>query len=125
MKHGLLISLLVYAAASLFHHLHNAEFLSDYPNMPTWLTPAGVYVAWLATTAVGLAGYVLLRRGYRMLGLALLGVYGALGLFGLGHYTVAPLSAHTPTMHLTIWLEAATGAVLMGAVAVLLLKRGR
>ena len=30
----LLSFLLAYGAASLFHHIHNAEFLSEYPNMP-------------------------------------------------------------------------------------------
>jgi hypothetical protein len=39
----LLIFLLAYGAASLFHHVHNAEFLNEYPNMPTWLSRAQVY----------------------------------------------------------------------------------
>lgn len=121
----LLVSWSAYIAASFFHHVHNAEFLGDYPNMPAWLTLAGVYVAWLATTAVGLVGYILLHLGYRMFGLAVLGAYGALGLFGLGHYIVAPLAAHTPTMHLTIWLEVVTGALLLITVASLMLKRFR
>ena len=30
----LLLLVLAYAAASLFHHAHNAAFLNDYPNMP-------------------------------------------------------------------------------------------
>ena len=111
------ITLLAYGAASLFHHVHNAEFLGEYPNMPTWLTPAGVYVAWLGVTATGVAGYSLFRLGNRLVGLAALGIYGALGLYGLGHYTVAPLAAHTSTMHLTIWLEVVTGALLMITVA--------
>jgi hypothetical protein len=52
----LLTLALAYAAASLFHHVHNAAFLGDYPNMPAWLTPAGVYAAWLGVTAVGIVG---------------------------------------------------------------------
>lgn len=56
--------LLAYAAASLFHHLHNAQLLADYPNLPAWISRAKVYAAWLAGTAVGLAGYGLARRGY-------------------------------------------------------------
>jgi hypothetical protein len=110
------ISLLAYAAASLLHHVHNAEFLHEYPSMPAWLTPAGVYAAWLAVSLVGLAGYALFRWKYRLAGLVLLGIYGALGLYGLAHYTVAPLSAHTLTMHLTIGAEAITAAMLMIAV---------
>jgi len=37
---ALLPALAAYAAASLFHHVHNAEFLDQYPNMPAWLSPA-------------------------------------------------------------------------------------
>ncbi|HTO48125.1 MAG TPA: hypothetical protein VML91_10830 [Burkholderiales bacterium] len=105
-ERALLARVLAYAAASLFHHAHNAAYLSDYPGMPAWLTPAGVYVAWLATTTVGAAGDLLLRSGYRLAG------------FGtIAHYGVAPASAHSPTMHLTIALEATTGTlVLAGAV---------
>jgi len=121
----LLILLLLYCAASLFHYAHNAEFLSDYPNMPAWLSPALVYGAWLGVTAVGLAGYLLIRRGFQIVGLAVLGVYGALGLDGLGHYALAPLSGHTFTMNASIWLEAATAAVLLAAVAGLMLSRLR
>ncbi len=119
------IFLLAYCAASLLHHVHNAEFLGEYPNMPAWLTPAGVYGAWLGVTAVGVAGYSLLQLGYRLVGLAALGIYGALGLYGLGHYSVAPLSAHTSTMHLTIWLEVVAGVLLMATVAGLMLQRRR
>jgi len=122
LKHALPISVLAYCAASLLHHVHNAEFLGEYPNMPAWLAPAGVYAAWLVVTAVGAIGYSLFHRSYRLPGLTALGIYGALGLYGLGHYTVAPLSAHTSTMHLTIWLEVATGVLLMITVAGLMLN---
>jgi hypothetical protein len=108
---------LAYAAASLFHHAHNATFLGDYPNMPAWLTPAGVYTAWLGVTAVGITGFLLLRPGYRLAGYGAIALYGALGLYGLAHYGVAPVSAHTPVMHLTILLEAATGALVVLVVA--------
>ena len=119
----LLVFLLPYGAASLFHYAHNAEFLGDYPNMPAWLSPALVYGAWFGVTAVGLVGYFLIRRGYQLAGLAILGVYGALGLDGLGHYTLAPLSAHTFAMNMSIWLEAATGVLLLTAVVGLTLRR--
>jgi len=121
----LLISLSAYAAASLFHHVHSAEFLTEYPNMPVWLSSAGVYVAWLAVTAVGLAGYLLFRRGYGRVGLGVLGIYAMLGLYGLAHYNVAPPSAHTLTMNLTIWLEVLTGVFLLITVAGLMRKRFR
>jgi hypothetical protein len=43
--------------------------------------------------------------------------YAVLGFGGLDHYTVAPLSAHTVAMNLTILLEAVAGAVLLVFVA--------
>jgi len=123
---GLLLAfLLLYAAASLVHYAHNAEFLGDYPNMPAWLSPALVYGAWLGVTAVGVIGFILIRRGYQLTGLAVLGVYGVLGLDGLTHYTLAPLSAHTFTMNLTIWLEAASAVLLLAAVVGLAWRRLR
>lgn len=121
----LLILLLVYGAASLFHYVHNAEFLDEYPNMPSWLSPVRVYAAWLGVTLVGVVGYLLHRRGYRSAGLVVIAVYAALGFDGLGHYSLAPLSAHTFMMNLTIWIEAATAAMLLIAVAGLLARRSR
>jgi hypothetical protein len=120
---GLLVLVAAYAAASLLHHVHNAAFLADYPNLPAWLTPTGVYAAWFATTAVGAVGWLLVRRGHRLAGLGALALYGALGLYGLAHYGVAPASAHTPAMNLTIGLEVATGTLLMIGVARLMLGR--
>ena len=105
-----LIALLACVAATLFHHIHNAEFLNQYPNLPAWLSPAGVYGAWLAATAIGLAGYWWRRRG-------LLIAYGCYGLGGLAHYVLAPVSAHTLAMNLSIWLEAAAAAALLSVVA--------
>ena len=114
---ALLLALLACVAATLLHHVHNAEFLDQYPNMPAWLSPMGVYVAWSAATAIGIAGYALLRRGYRFAGLALLIAYGCYGLDGLVHYALAPAAAHTLAMNLSIWLEAATAAALLFVIA--------
>jgi hypothetical protein len=118
----LLIFLLAYAAASLFHYGHNAEFLDEYPNLPLWLSRAKVYAAWLGATAVGVVGYFLIRWRYELAGLIVLAFYGLLGLDALGHYAVAPVSAHTLMMNLTIWLEAATAVFLLMAVARLMLR---
>jgi hypothetical protein len=120
---ALLIVLVVYGAASLAHYAHNAEFLDEYPNMPAWLSRAKVYAAWLGVTTLGAIGYVLVRGGYRLVGLSVVAIYAALGFDGLGHYSLARLSAHTPLMNLTIWLEAATAALVLVAVAVCLYRR--
>jgi hypothetical protein len=111
------IALVALAAASLVHHAHNAEFLDAYPNMPGWLSAPAVYGAWLVAGFVGVVGYMLLRAGYRVTGAILLAAYGCYGLDALLHYVVAPLSAHSAAMHFTIALEAAAGALLLGAIA--------
>ena len=110
---SLLCALLACAAATLVHHAHNAAYLDHYPQMPVWLSPLGVYAAWLAASAVGAAGYWLFTRGRRGAGLGLLFAYGCYALDGLVHYALAPVSAHSPAMNLTIWLEAAAGAALL------------
>ena len=110
------ILLLVYMAASLIHFVHNAEFLAEYPNLPTIWTRFSVYSAWVAMTVVGLAGWTLLSLGYRLFGLLLLAIYAVLGMDSLGHYVVAPFSAHTEIMNSTILLEATTAALVLLAV---------
>jgi uncharacterized membrane protein YphA (DoxX/SURF4 family) len=73
-------------------------------------------MAWLAQSAVGLGGYVLLRAGWQRTGLSLIGLYALTGFFGLAHYHVAPAAAHSIAMNATIWLEAVAGALLLAAV---------
>ena len=109
----LLLLTLVYGAATLVHFVHNAEYLADYPNMPPSWSRAGVYFAWAAMTLVGIAGWLLLSRGYPLAGLPLLAVYAVLGLDSLGHYALAPLSAHTPAMNSTILAEVTAAALLL------------
>ena len=113
---SLLALVLVHAAASLVHFVHNATFLADYPNMPEWITPAGVYAVWLAEAAVGASGVILFVRGRTTIGLALVALYAVSGFGGLDHYTLASISAHTLAMNATIWLETITGIVLLGFV---------
>jgi hypothetical protein len=117
-------ALLIYAAASLLHHLHNAAFVADYPDMSAGLTPRAIYIAWLAATALGAAGYLGLRR-YPLLGCTLLALYGAYGLGALLHYRLAPPSAHTLAMNATIVLEALMAAILLIATLALAWRRVR
>jgi hypothetical protein len=113
---SLLALVMAHAAASLVHFVHNATFLADYPNMPGWISPVIVYGVWLAEAAIGAVGVLLFLRG-RTIGLALIAIYAVLGFGGLDHYTLAPISAHTVTMNATIWLETATGMILLAAAA--------
>ena len=109
----LLTLLLVYGMASLIHFVHNAEFLTDYPNLPTTWTRAGVYFAWVALTVVGIGGWFLLVRGFPRVGLLVLAVYAAFGLDSLGHYVIAPMSAHTLAMNSTILFEVIAAALVL------------
>ena len=112
-QHALPVLLVIYAVASLAHFIHNAEFLVDYPNLPKSWLPAHVYFAWIGMTMVGVAGWFLLSRGLVLFGLLVLVVYAILGLDSLGHYILAPLSAHTVGMNATILAEVtAAGCVL-------------
>ena len=115
--------LLLYVVASLVHFTHNAEYLTDYPNLPPWLTRGGVYLAWIGETSLGLLGYVLYRFGWRLTGLALVGVYAAFGFDGLLHYTRAPFEGHTTAMNFTILFEVAAAALLLMQVVMLAAAR--
>jgi len=84
---------------------------------PAWITPGGVYAAWLGEAAIGAAGVILFLRGRTAIGLALIAIYAVLGFGGFDHYTLAAISAHTLAMNLTIWLEAATGLALLAYTA--------
>ncbi len=109
----------IYCAASLLHFAHNAEYLAFYPNMPRSITRETVYLAWLAITLPGVLGIALASIGWRALGAACLAAYGAFGLDGLGHYTLALCSQHTFAMNFSIWFEAVAGLALALAAAIL------
>jgi hypothetical protein len=108
----------LYFVATLTHFAHNAEFIAFYPNMPQSLTRETVYLAWLAITCIGVAALIATRFGLPVLGAVLLGAYGAMGLDGLGHYTLALCSEHTLATNLTIWFEAVAGVGLLLSSAV-------
>jgi hypothetical protein len=117
------VLLVAFAAASLIHFVHNAEFLADYPGLPQTWTRAGVYGAWLGMTMIGLVGWLLLRAGYHVMGLGLIAVYAVCGTDSLGHYVVAPLSAHTVAMNSTILLEVSAATLLLFESLRLLIRR--
>lgn len=114
---------LLYAAASFLHFAHNAEYLAQYPHLPSSWSRADVYLAWCVVSALGILGYVLYLRGRRLPGLSLLALYASLGFAGLLHYTRAPFGHHTTTMNITILAEAAAAASLFVNVVVLAARR--
>ena len=113
------ILLLVFFAANLLHFTHNAEYIAWYPGMPSSFTREKIYLAWVAGVSVGLAGLLAYRAKLKILGLVLLAAYGALGIDGLAHYTLALCSEHTLATNLTIWFEVLAGLSLLLSSAVL------
>ena len=118
-KHMQLL-LLIFFVANLTHFVHNAEYIAYYPGIPSWLTREKVYLAWVAGASIGLSGLLLYRTKLKVLGLALLAAYGALGIDGLAHYTLALCSEHTLAANLTIWFEVLAGLSLLLAAAALI-----
>jgi len=112
----------VYFAASLAHFGHNAEYIAFYPGMPAWLTREKVYLAWLGITSLGVLALLFAKLSVPALALLFLGAYGAFGLDGLAHYTLALCSEHTLVSNLTIWSEAASGLALLLASTLLLAR---
>jgi hypothetical protein len=109
----------LYAAATLLHFAHNAEYLAQYPNLPASWSRVDVYAAWFCLTALGVAGYVLYLRDQRGLGRTFLALYAGLGFGGLLHYTRASMAHHSAIMNVTIWAEAAAAAMLLVNIAAL------
>ena len=109
----LLLLAATYCLESLAHFVHNAEYLSAYPNLPPWLSRFQIYATWLAITSIGVVGLWLACGKYLLLGLTLVAVYALIGFDGLGHYAVAPMSAHTVTMNFTIWAEVVAATLLL------------
>jgi hypothetical protein len=117
--------LILYASATLLHFVHNAEFLTQYPNLPASLSRTDVYVAWLCLTALGVLGYVLYVRDRRGIGLSVLALYASLGFGGFLHYTRASMAHHSAMMNVTIWSEAAAATLLLINVVALGCSRAR
>jgi hypothetical protein len=109
--------LLLYAAASFLHFAHNAQYLAQYPNLPSSWSRAEVYIAWCCVTTLGVVAYFLYQRAHRAVGVSLLALYAALGFGGLLHYTRAPVAHHSAIMNATIWTEAGAAALLLLNIA--------
>ncbi len=76
-------------------------------------------------TAIGVGGWIVLTRGYAVAGLAMLAASALLGVDSLGHYWLAPISAHSLAMNSTILLEVSAAAAVLMAVAYHVARRVR
>jgi len=108
---------LAHGAATLLHFMHNGVFLHDYPNLPGSITVMAIAWTWIAITAIGGIGWLLLLSERMSAGRIFLGAYACFGFDGLAHYSVASVVEHTALMNATIWLEALTAAALLSVVA--------
>ncbi|MEA2451498.1 MAG: hypothetical protein QOG04_208 [Actinomycetota bacterium] len=99
--------------ATVIHYTDNYINIADYPQ-PEFIDHKVVVIAWLAFTLFGILGYLLLTRGQTFVaGLAFL-VYSYTALSSLGHYKFGSMAVFTPKMHLFIWMDALTGAAVLG-----------
>jgi hypothetical protein len=119
------VLMIVYGAASLLHFVHNALYIQEYPNLPRWITPLGVYASWCGIAAIGALGYWLYRRVSHALGFLAIAIYALLGFGGLEHYMLAPLGAHSVAMNVTIVAEVVAAFALLISLAHPLLSIGR
>jgi len=77
-------------AVSIVHYSDNYFNYRDYPRSATLPNPSAWLIgsAWFAFTALGVAGFLLLRREGSTRALFLLAAYSGSGLVGIGHYLV-------------------------------------
>lgn len=83
------ILLATYFVSSRAHFIHNAAYIAYYPNLPSWISPDRIYVAWLADTAIGIAGLVAARLRLQAVAVMLIAIYGSLGPDGFAYYALA------------------------------------
>ena len=76
-------------AVSVVHYTDNYFAYDSFPQTEGSLNPSRAVVggSWFLFTAVGLAGYVLFRRGQVRRASAFLAVYSVSGIIGIGHYS--------------------------------------
>ena len=66
---------LIFFVANLTHFAHNAEYIAFYPGLPVWLTREKVYLAWVAGASIWLAGLLIVRTRWKLLGVAMVAAY--------------------------------------------------
>jgi hypothetical protein len=97
------------------HYIDNAIYVDRYPQ-PGWFTTIGVVVAIVMMTPIGLLGEWLYRHNYVLSSYVALGIYSITSISSPGHYLFPGVMAMTSTMHLSIWLNAMAGSLLIGFI---------
>jgi hypothetical protein len=112
----LLALLVLNVVSSAVHYTDNILRWSLYPE-PRWDNAGLTDTFWFVMTPLGIAAYLLFRRGSRRTGLVLNYVYGAMNLVVLGHYLFASPWAVSLSVNASILFETATAACLLGYTA--------
>jgi hypothetical protein len=99
-----------------FHFTDNYVSIDTYPQ-PDWVTGAAVLVSWPLFTALGVAGYILYRRGHVAAANAFLVAYSYAGLSSLGHFLSGSPDEFTTRGLISVLIDGAAGAAVL-AVAI-------
>ena len=114
-------------AVTLFHFTDNAINVDTYPKagwQPDWFEIV-VVVAWVLYTAVGVAGFLLYQRDRFRAAHACLLIYGYLVLSSLGHFLYGSPAELTTRGLVSVFADAAAGAVVIAVAVWSILARRR
>jgi hypothetical protein len=103
----------VAVVVSVVHYTDNSVNFNDYPQPRAVTLPNVVIEAWLAFTAVGVAGYLLFRRRPSDLALVLLAAYSGSGVIGIGHYLVPGATSMPWWRQVHVCLDIACGIAML------------
>jgi hypothetical protein len=113
---GLKILTVLLAAAvisSAVHYTDNYLAFEKYPQGDIEISDDTVWIAWIAFTAFGLAGYLLYRRGRTIAVATCLAIYSVSGLISIGHYTAPGMSELAAWRHVSIAIDGILGAAIL------------
>lgn len=97
---------------TLFHFTDNYISIETYPQ-PEWITGAVVLISWPLFTVLGVAGYLLYRRGQFSAGHAFLVAYSYTGLSSLGHFLSGSPDEFTARGLISIFTDGLAGSAVL------------
>ena len=111
----LLVLLIIGVVTTILHYTDNFLFFDNYP-LPTWITKASVYLAWLILTPFGIVGYWLYKQRLFWAAYLCLCIYSITGVSSLGHYFYTSMTELSVKMNTLIWLDAISGTALLSFI---------
>ena len=106
-------------AVSIVHYADNYIAYDSYPKPDSGPSPsaAQILAAWFVLTPIGVAGYLLFRRGRVAAAAACLAVYSLSGLVGLGHYGAPGMTDEPWWRQAHVVADIACGIAILGFAA--------